>query len=165
MAHGMIVLEAPLVAVHESSPGAGRKVAISFAENPTFLPGRRSWVRYRELGVTEATGGAMRAQVLIAEAADNKPTGWHMHRCEMQFLYIQKGALHLAFGPDQVYRLEPGDSILIPGGVIHMELGVPEGAELIEVTLPSEIGTEPVVPPWGDIAIDFTKYHKWSDLV
>lgn len=163
MPHGMIVLTPPDVATEEGFSLAGRKVAISFADRPAFLPGRRSWVKYRELGVTEASGGAMRAQVLIAEAAENKPTGWHFHQCEMQFLFIQRGALHLAFGPDQVYRLEAGDSIMIPGGVIHTELGEAEGAELIEVTVPASIGTEMAVPPWGDVEVDFTRFRKWSE--
>lgn len=161
MSQGTFELEPPLVATDHQTPG--KKVVISFADRPDYIAGRRSWVKYREMGVTQAAAGDVRAQVLIAEAAGNETTHWHLHRCEMQFLYVTSGALHLAFSPDHVFRLEAGDSIMIPGGTVHMELGAKEGVEVLEVTIPAEIGTETVANPWGDAEIDFSTFRRGRD--
>jgi len=133
---------------------------LSFGSEPEFVAGRRAWIKYRELGVTEATEGAMRAQVILAGAGENKPTGWHLHRCDMQFLYVVSGAIHIAFSPERIFRFEAGDSVMIPGGTMHMELGGADGVEVIEVSIPADMGTETCTPPWGDAEIDFANYKR-----
>ena len=147
------LLDFPEIAADQ--PFSDKKVAVSYGDRPQYVLGRRAWVSYRELGVTAATGGAMRAQVIRAGEGDNKPTGWHLHRCDMQFLFGLKGAIHIAFSPDHIVRLGEGDAMMIPGGVIHMELGEPDGAEVLEVTVPAEITTENVASPWGETDVRF----------
>jgi hypothetical protein len=73
------------------------KLAISSAEDAHYVPGRRHFFRYRDLGVTEATGGKMRAQVTSGKSAMDRATGWHYHTCDMQFVYILKGWVALEF--------------------------------------------------------------------
>ena len=153
MTDATYLLDYPEIAAQE--PFSDKKVAISFGDRPQYVTGRRAWVKYRELGVTAASGKAMRAQVIKAEEGENQPTGWHMHRCDMQFLFGLRGAIHIAFSPDHVVTLGPGDAMMIPGGVIHQELGQPTGAEVLEVTVPAEITTENVESPWGDVQIDY----------
>ena len=43
-------------------PVDGMKLAISSAKDAHYVPGRRHFFQYRDLGVTEATGGRMRAR-------------------------------------------------------------------------------------------------------
>ena len=40
-----------------------------------YVQGRRDWMKYRELGVTEASGGRLRAQVTSASRGLSEPTG------------------------------------------------------------------------------------------
>jgi len=57
---------------------------------PTTAPlvaGRRSFFKYRDLGVTAASSGKLRAQVTIGADGMTQPTGWHYHVCEGQFVY------------------------------------------------------------------------------
>ena len=52
---------------------------------PTTAPlvaGRRSFFKYRDLGVTAASSGKIRAQVTIGADGMTQPTGWHYHVCE-----------------------------------------------------------------------------------
>jgi len=161
MTDGTYLLDRSRVAVDK--PANDSKVAISFGDKPVFMSGRRSWIKYRELGVTEATDGAMRAQVINSAPENTEPTGWHLHRCDLQFLYVVQGAMYLAFSPTDVVRLSAGDSVMIPGGTIHYELGRREGVQVIEVTLPAEIGTENVESPWGDVEIDFANARSISE--
>ncbi len=67
------------------------KLAIATKKDARFVEGRRSFVKYRDLGVTEATGGGMRAQMMSATQGLSKPTGWHYHLCEVQFIYMLSG--------------------------------------------------------------------------
>ena len=80
------------------------------------VPGRRSFFTYRDLGVTDATQGAMRAQVTEAVTGMTEPTGWHYHVCDTQFVYLLKGWVDLEFETGEQIRVQAGESLLIPGG-------------------------------------------------
>jgi quercetin dioxygenase-like cupin family protein len=126
--------------------GKDRTVAVAFARNPTLVPGRRAFFKYRDLGATAASKGHMRAQVTSAEAGMSRPTGWHYHLCESQFVYVLKGWLELEFADGPV-RLEAGDSIYIPGNMPHNEIRTADTFEILEVSVPAEMGTKACEPP------------------
>ena len=123
------------------------KLAVASAKTPQFVKGRRDFFKYRDLGVTKATDGWMRAQVTSALTGMTQPTGWHYHVCDHQFVYALKGWVELEFEGGETCRLEAGDSVYIPGGLPHNELRTSDDLEILEVSLPGEIGTVPVDPP------------------
>ena len=123
------------------------KVVVTSAKQPDYVEGRRSFFRYRDLGVTKASEGWMRAQVTTALTGMTRPTGWHYHVCEGQFVYTLKGWVELEFEDGSQCRLEAGDSCFIPGGMHHNEIATSDDLEILEVSLPGEIGTVPVDPP------------------
>ena len=128
---------------------AKQKLAIATAANPTFVAGRRDFFKYRELGVTDATNGRMRAQVTIASQGLTKPTGWHYHVCEQQFIYMLKGWVDLEFEDGRKCHLVAGDSMMIPGGMRHNETATADEMEILEISVPAEFGTVPCDPPAG----------------
>ena len=109
---------------------------------PTYVKGRRDFFKYRDLGVTKASNGAMRAQVTEGSAGMTRPTGWHYHVCDGQFVYILDGWVDLAFPNGETIRIEKDDSLFIPGGLPHNEIATSETLELIEVSVPADMGTE-----------------------
>ncbi len=113
----------------------------------TYVAGRRAFFKYRDLGVSTATGGRLRAQVTSAESGMSQPTGWHVHKCEAQLVYMLSGWIELEFAGEPLCRLEPGDSILIPGNTPHNEIRTSDAFELLEISLPAEMGTEPCDAP------------------
>ena len=123
------------------------KVAVTSAKQPDYVEGRRSFFKYRDLGVKAASNGWMRAQLTTALTGMTQPTGWHYHVCEGQFVYTLKGWVELAFEDGSKCRLEAGDSCFIPGGVKHNEIGTSDDLEILEISLPGEIGTVPCEPP------------------
>ena len=127
-------------------PAQDMKLAISTAKDAQFVPGRRHFFKYRDLGVTEATGGKMRAQVTSAKSAMDRETGWHFHTCDMQFVYVLKGWVDLEFAGGHKARFGAGDSVMIPGGMPHQETATSEDLELVEVSVPAEMGTEACEP-------------------
>ena len=44
-------------------------------------------------------------------------------------------------------RLEKGDSVLIPGGTPHNETRTADTFEILEISVPAQMGTEPCDPP------------------
>jgi quercetin dioxygenase-like cupin family protein len=113
----------------------------------TYVAGRRAFFKYRDLGVTTATAGKLRAQITSAEAGMSQPTGWHIHTCEAQMVYMLKGWIELEFAGEPLCRLEAGDSILIPGNTPHNEIRTSDTFELLEISLPAEMATEPCDAP------------------
>ena len=127
------------------------KVAYSSLEDMKFTPGRRSWIQYRDLGVADASKGAMSAEIMhIDNAESSKPTGWHYHTSEIQLLYMVEGWVKIEFAGLGVTTLKAGESIMIPGGVVHQELCSSEPMRLLEVLVPAKLGTVPVdEPEWA----------------
>jgi mannose-6-phosphate isomerase-like protein (cupin superfamily) len=123
------------------------KVAVTSAKTPDYVEGRREFFKYRDLGVKKASNGWMRAQLTTAITGMTKPTGWHYHVCDHQFVYALKGWVELEFENGEMCRLEAGDSVYIPGGLHHNELRTSDDLEILEVSVPGEIGTVPVDPP------------------
>lgn len=124
----------------------GRTVAVATAKNPVLVKGRREFFKYRELGVTAASNGQMRAQVTAADQGMSQPTGWHYHVCDSQFVYVLKGWLELEFADGPV-RLEAGDSIYIPGGMPHNESRTADAFEILEISVPAEMKTRACEAP------------------
>ena len=121
----------------------------SSAKTPVMTQGRRDFFTYRDLGVRDGSAGTMRAQVMKAITGMTEPTGWHYHTCGGQFVYCLKGWVELEFEDTPTCRLEAGDSMYIPGGAVHNELRTSDDVEILEVSVPGELGTVPVDPPKG----------------
>jgi quercetin dioxygenase-like cupin family protein len=125
------------------------KLAIARSDNPNFVAGRRAFFKYRDLGVTDATDGQMRAQVTSATQGMGKPTGWHYHVCDQQFVYMLKGWVDLEFEDGTKVRLMPGDSMMIPGGMRHNETGTADELEILELSVPAQMNTVVCDKPQG----------------
>jgi quercetin dioxygenase-like cupin family protein len=125
------------------------KLAYAPASDPVYKAGRRAFFKYRDLGVTDATAGKMRAQLTSATQGMGQPTGWHYHVCEHQLVYMIKGWVDLEFEDGRKIHLTPGDSLMIPGGMRHNETGTADELELLEVSVPAEIRTVACDPPAG----------------
>lgn len=125
----------------------GHKLAHGSHANSPQVPGRRDWFKYRDLGVTTASGGRIRAQTMSTSKGMSKPTGWHYHVCEGQFVYALKGWVDLEFEDGTKLRLNEGESLYIPGGLKHNETATSEELEILELSVPAEMGTVPCEAP------------------
>ena len=110
---------------------------------------RREFFKYIDLGVAGASQGRMRAQKTSATAGLSEPTGWHYHKCEGQFVYMLEGWLELQFADGETVHLEEGDSVYIPGFAPHNEIRTSDTFELLEFSVPADMGTEACDPPAG----------------
>jgi quercetin dioxygenase-like cupin family protein len=125
------------------------KLAYATPANAPMVEGRRSFLKYQDLGVSTASSGRMRAQVMSATAGMTQPTGWHYHVCDGQFVYALKGWVDLEFEDGETIRLQAGESLYIPGGLRHNEIATSETLEILEVCVPADMGTVACDPPEG----------------
>ena len=127
----------------------GMKLCHATPETAPFVAGRRTFFTYRDLGVTEASHRQMRAQVMSAVTGMTEPTGWHYHVCDGQFVYTLKGWVELEFETGDILRLQAGESLFIPGGMRHNEIRTSNDLEILEVSMPADMGTVPCNRPAG----------------
>jgi quercetin dioxygenase-like cupin family protein len=125
------------------------RLSVVSKDSAPLVPGRRKFFRYRDLGVSAATGGRLRAQVMEAITGMTEPTGWHTHQCEAQFVFVLKGWVELEFEDGTRTRSGPGDAILIPGGMKHNEIATSDDVEILELSIPGDMATQPCDPPPG----------------
>jgi quercetin dioxygenase-like cupin family protein len=78
-----------------------------------------------------------------------QPTGWHYHVCEGQFVYMLSGWVDLEFEDGQKLRIQSGESLYIPGGLRHNETAASKDLELLEISVPADMGTVACEPPEG----------------
>jgi quercetin dioxygenase-like cupin family protein len=123
------------------------KLGHTTAKQPIMAAGRRDFFSYRDLDLNVPSGGQMRGQVMKAKRGMTQPTGWHYHTCEGQFVYLLNGWVELEFETGETLRLEPGDSVFIPGGMKHNELRTSDDFEALEISTPGELGTVPCDKP------------------
>ena len=128
--------------------GTRHEIRVAIAQESTLspIPGRRDWVQFLDYGVTDATDGRMRVQ-RARVTGQPEPTGWHFHVCEMQFVYLLGGGYTLQFEDGRTVRLERGDSILIPGGCKHSEIDISPDFDVLEISIPADMGTRPCDVP------------------
>ena len=117
-------------------------------ETAPLVAGRRPFFKYRDLGVTAATDGLMRAQVTLATGV-MRQTGWHYHICDAESIYTLRGWIDLQFEDGRVIRVDTGESLLIPPGLKHNETAISEDLELLEVSVPAKMATVACDPPDG----------------
>lgn len=122
------------------------RLAVAHEKSLPRIPGRRDWVEFFDYGVTDATAGRMRVQRAMVKGRP-EPTGWHYHLCEMQYVYLLGGGYTLRFEDGRTVRLERGDSILIPGGCKHSEVDISEDFDVLEISIPADMGTRPCDVP------------------
>lgn len=123
-----------------------QKLTHATPENAPFVAGRRHFFKYRDLGLTDATGGLTRAQVTCATDVMEE-TGWHYHICDVHFVYALRGWIDLQFEDGRTVRVNKGESLFIPPGLKHNETAISPDLELFEMSVPAKMGTVACDPP------------------
>ena len=97
---------------------------------------------YRDLGIEQATGGRVGAQVIRAARPMTEAHGRHRHGLEFQMVYVLKGSYRFWYEGDGEVTLSAGDSVYQTPGILHELTGCSDDCELLEITLPAAFTTE-----------------------
>lgn len=107
-----------------------------------FVGGFRSYARYRELGVGEATNGLVQAHIvrLIGECTDDVRKT-HYHDTCFQMVYVLKGWEKIQAVGHEPVTMREGSVWIQPPQIHHVVLDYSDGCEVLEIILPADFDT------------------------
>ena len=115
-------------------------------DTPWQGEGLRDFFRYRDLGVAEATAGAVIAHLVKAHSAPEEGTGWHKHEANFQIVYMMKGWARFMYG-DQETLVEAGDCVHQRPGIVHYLFDYSPDMEYLEIVSPADFKSIDVPAP------------------
>ena len=126
-----------------------QKFCTTSATGAKWTQGLRKFFEYRDLGISEATGGAYNAHVIrVKKPVTEFPhTGPHVHDLEFQMIYVLKGWIRFTYEGQGEFTFSEGYSCLQPAGIVHDELACSDDLELIEFTAPANFNTRRIEAP------------------
>jgi quercetin dioxygenase-like cupin family protein len=117
---------------------------VSHAGDAVFERGLRAFFEYRDLGIRDATGGAVVAHVIRAVPGAEFVGKPHLHRTGFQMVYVLKGWIEFEYEGQGVVRLVAGSCVYQPPGIRHREIGHSDDVEMLEIVMPADFATEEV---------------------
>jgi quercetin dioxygenase-like cupin family protein len=125
------------------------------SDTPWVGDGLRSFFEYRDLGVAEATGGRVIAQLARAKLPPEKGTGWHRHTADFHIVIMLKGWAKFMY-EDKEHLVSAGDCVHQRPGIMHFLYDYSPDMEYLEVVGPADFGT---VDMTSDIPVP--EPHSW----
>ncbi|TDN62626.1 cupin domain-containing protein [Paraburkholderia sp. BL10I2N1] len=128
-------------------------------DTPWEDQGLRDFFLYRDLGIAQATGGKVLAQLVKANIAPQEGTGWHRHEADFHIVIMLKGWARFMYG-DKETLVAAGDCVHQAPGIVHYLFDYSEDMEYLEIVSPADfktVGVEgpcavPPVTPWNSEA-------------
>jgi quercetin dioxygenase-like cupin family protein len=99
--------------------------------------GLRDFFHYRDLGVADATAGKVLAQLVRANAAPEKGTGWHVHGADFHIVLMLKGWARFMY-EDKETLVSAGDCVHQRPGIVHYLFDYSPDMEYLEVVGPAD---------------------------
>ena len=103
--------------------------------------GLRAYFEYRDLGIERATRGKVVAHVIRARPGKAPHGHWHLHDCDVQFVYVLKGWAKFEYQGVGVVTMRPGTCFYQPPNIRHREIAHSKDLEMIEVVAPAKFAT------------------------
>ena len=116
------------------------------ADTPWRSDGLRDFFLYRDLGVAEATGARVIAQLVKANEAPEAGTGWHRHVADFHIVLMLKGWAKFMYEGTE-HLVAAGDCVHQRPGIVHYLFDYSPDMEYLEVVGPAEFATVDVDGP------------------
>jgi mannose-6-phosphate isomerase-like protein (cupin superfamily) len=132
----------PLAPARRARPK--QRIAISHYRDEDFkADGLRTYAKYRDLGVAEASRGLARAHVirLIGPCNPAEVSKLHFHDVEFQMVYVLKGWVKTYMEGQGETLMREGSSWTQPPRIKHLIMDYSDDVELLEVILPADFKT------------------------
>ncbi|NQW00282.1 MAG: cupin domain-containing protein [Rhodospirillales bacterium] len=130
-------------ATYSPSTRLPQAFSMQTAEQGDFaVQGLRTYLSYRDLGIVDATGGAILAHIIRAEGGAYAGSGeWHFHVLNDQFVYVLQGWAEVQFEGEKPIRVDAGTCFYQPSEIRHAFLACSADFQALEVCLPAEFET------------------------
>jgi mannose-6-phosphate isomerase-like protein (cupin superfamily) len=130
----------------EAKPARVQKFVVNHLKEEDFKSnGLRSYARYRDLGIAEATNGLAVAHVIrMVPPCTDEVRKRHVHDVQFQMVYVLKGWMKNEFEGEGVHVMKAGTAWLQPPGIKHTVLDYSDDLEVLEIVLPADFETHNV---------------------
>src|SRR6202795_3744772 len=121
-----------------------QRIAISHHREEDFkADGLRTYAKYRDLGISDASHGVAQAHVirLVGPCNPAEVSKLHYHDVEFQMVYVLKGWVKTYMEGQGETLMKQGSCWIQPPRVKHMLMDYSDDVELLEVILPAEFRT------------------------
>ncbi|MBN9430128.1 MAG: cupin domain-containing protein [Burkholderiales bacterium] len=124
-------------------------------DTPFQGEGLRDFFVYRDLGVAQATRGAVLVQLVKANQPPEYGTGWHRHEAQFHIVMMLKGWARFMY-EDRETLVSAGDCVHQRPGITHYLFDYSPDMEYLEIVGPADFRTVdaegpcavPVPTPW-----------------
>ena len=123
---------------------AKQRIAISHHRDEDFkADGLRTYAKYRDLGIAEASQGLARAHVirLIGPCDPAEVSKLHFHDVDFQMVYVLKGWVKTYMEGQGETLMQEGSAWTQPPRIKHLITDYSDDVELLEVILPADFKT------------------------
>jgi hypothetical protein len=121
-----------------------QRVAVSHHREEDFkADGLRTYAKYRDLGIAEASNGLARAHVirLVGPCNPAEVSKLHFHDVEFQMVYVLKGWVKTYMQGQGETLMQEGSAWTQPPRIKHLIMDYSDDVELLEVILPADFKT------------------------
>ena len=121
-----------------------QRIAISHHREEDFkADGLRTYAKYRDLGIADATHGLAQAHVIRLQGPCNpaEVSKLHFHNVEFQMVYVLKGWVKTYMEEQGETLMKEGSAWTQPPRIKHLIMDYSDDVELLEVILPAEFKT------------------------
>jgi len=134
----------------KSKPQAGmntrpaQKFAVSHYRDEDFrVNGLRTYAKYRDLGLSEATHGLVQAHVirLLPPFRPEVVSKRHYHDVDFQMVYVLKGWIKTELEGQGAIVMKEGSCWIQPTRIEHVVLDYSPNCEVLEIVLPADFKT------------------------
>jgi quercetin dioxygenase-like cupin family protein len=102
--------------------------------------GLRDFFRYRDLGIEAATAGRVLAQLVVANEAPQRGTGWHRHEADFHIVLMLRGWARFMY-EDRETLVAAGDCVHQRPGIAHYLFDYSPDMEYLEIVGPADFRT------------------------
>jgi mannose-6-phosphate isomerase-like protein (cupin superfamily) len=122
-----------------------QRIAISHHREEDFkADGLRTYAKYRDLGIADASHGLARAHVirLMGPCNPEEVSKLHFHDVEFQMVYVLKGWVKTYMEGHGETMMKEGSAWTQPPRIKHLIMDYSDDVELLEVILPADFETK-----------------------
>ena len=131
--------------VSKAKPAARPKqrFTASHLHEADFQTGLRSYAAYRDLGISDATGGMVQAHVIrfVPPCRPEEVSKLHYHEVDFQMVYVLKGWIKSEFDGQGAIVMQTGSCWIQPPRIEHKVLDYSDDCEVLQIILPADFKT------------------------
>jgi len=127
----------------KAKPRRKHTFVASHLREEDFDGGLRRYAKYRDLGMSQATGGMVQAHVVrfVPPCRPEEVSKLHFHDVEFQMVYVLKGWIKTELDGQGAITMQTGSAWIQPPRIKHKVLDYSDDCEVLEIVQPADFKT------------------------